>query len=244
MLQEALAALKISQIKPKLLSGKYALYSFSYVHPHSHQKIGIVWTEDSSMTSFVHVMNACQKVVQNNLCETLYLIRAMDVGKPSLAGHQIYRQIFKDTKHHHIKPVLSSVHTLATYHSLVNSVAANELVVAEKTINLKELQALSRKSDVFKNCVVLQELKVVEKSTPTPEITEGQGEIKFLLNLVKTQGFMGKSTLIKTTTNQFSQINESKIEQLIQQLIQTKKVKIVNPDAPSKDHLVCYLPQG
>ncbi len=44
MVQETLAALKMQQIKPKLLSGKYAGYSLSYVEP-NHKKIGIVWTE-------------------------------------------------------------------------------------------------------------------------------------------------------------------------------------------------------
>ena len=245
MVQETLAALKMQQIKPKLLSGKYAGYSLSYVDPHDRKKIGIVWTEDPNMTSFVHVMNACQKVVQNELCDSLYLIRAMDVGKPNLTGNQIYRQIFQGSKHRHIKPVLSSLHTLATYHSLVNSVGSNELVVAGKTINLNELESLVRKCDVFRNCTLLQELEVIKKSTSTqPEIIDLQAVNKFLLSLVKTQGFMGKNTLIQNTISKFSQVTEAKIDQLIQQLIKAQKIKIVNPDAPAKDHLVCYVPQA
>ena len=243
MVQETLAALKMQQIKPKLLSGKYAGYSLSYVEP-NHKKIGIVWTEDPNMTSFVHVMNACQKVVQNELCDTLYLIRAMDVGKPNLTGNQIYRQIFQGSKHHHIKPVLSSLHTLATYHSLVNSVGSNELVIAGKTINLDQLESLVRKCDIFRNCTLLQELGVVKKSiSHQPEI-DLQEVNKYLLSLVKTQGFMGKNTLIQNTISKFSQLTESKIDQLIQQLIKAQKIKIVNPDAPAKDHLVCYVPQA
>ena len=244
MVQETLAALKMQQIKPKLLSGKYAGYSLSYVEP-NHKKIGIVWTEDPNMTSFVHVMNACQKVVQNELCDTLYLIRAMDVGKPNLTGNQIYRQIFQGSKHHHIKPVLSSLHTLATYHSLVNSVGSNELVIAGKTINLDQLESLVRKCDIFRNCTLLQELELVKKSiSPDPENIDLQAVNKFLLSLVKTQGFMGKNTLIQNTISKFSQLTESKIDQLIQQLIKAQKIKIVNPDAPAKDHLVCYVPQA
>ena len=243
MVQETLAALKMQQIKPKLLSGKYAGYSLSYVEQ-NHKKIGIVWTEDPNMTSFVHVMNACQKVVQNELCDTLYLIRAMDVGKPNLTGNQIYRQIFQGSKHHHIKPVLSSLHTLATYHSLVNSVGSNELVIAGKTINLDQLESLVRKCDIFRNCTLLQELGVVKKSiSHQPEI-DLQEVNKYLLSLVKTQGFMGKNTLIQNTISKFSQLTESKIDQLIQQLIKAQKIKIVNPDAPAKDHLVCYVPQA
>ncbi len=244
MVQETLAALKMQQIKPKLLSGKYAGYSLSYVEQ-NHKKIGIVWTEDPNMTSFVHVMNACQKVVQNELCDTLYLIRAMDVGKPNLTGNQIYRQIFQNSRHHHIKPVLSSLHTLATYHSLVNSVGSNELVIAGKTINLDQLESLVRKCDIFRNCTLLQELELVKKSiSPDPENIDLQAVNKFLLSLVKTQGFMGKNTLIQNTISKFSQLTESKIDQLIQQLIKAQKIKIVNPDAPAKDHLVCYVPQA
>lgn len=243
MVQQTLAALKMQQIKSKLLSGKYAGYSLSYVEPHNRKKIGIVWTEDPNMTSFVHVMNACQKVVQNELCDTLYLIRAMDVGKPNLTGNQIYRQIFKDSKHHHIKPVLSSLHSLATYHSLVNSVGSNELVIAGKTINLDQLESLVQKSDIFRNCTLLQELGVIKKTSPQPEEIDAQEVNQFLLSLVKTQGFMGKNTLIKNTISKFSEFNEAKIDQLIQQLIKSQKIKIVNPDAPAKDHLVCYVPQ-
>jgi GTPase SAR1 family protein len=243
MLQETLAALKMQEIKPKLLSGKYASYSLSYQHPDLKQKIGIVWTEDPNMTSFVHVMNACQKVVQQSLCQTLYLIRAMDVGKPNLTGHQIYKQIFKGTQHRHIKPILSSVHYLATYHSLVNSALANELVVAGKTISLKELEALVRKCEVFNNCTLLHELGIVNKP-PIIDQPDLQSVREFLLNLVKTQGYMGKTTLIQNSLSQFSQFNQSKIEEIIQQMIWETKIKVVNPKAPLKDQLVCFVPQG
>lgn len=244
MLQETLAALKMQDIKPKLLSGKYASYSLSYQHPDLKQKIGIVWTEDPNMTSFVHVMNACQKVVQQSLCQTLYLIRAMDVGKPNLTGHQIYKQIFKGTQHHHIKPILSSVHYLATYHSLVNSAQENELVVAGETINLKELETLAYECEVFNNCTLLHELGILKKIIPPDPDPDLKAVRKFLLNLVKTQGYMGKTTLIQNSLSKFSQFDQSKIEEIIQQMIWETKIKVVNPKAPLKDQLVCFVPQG
>ncbi|MFM6495455.1 MAG: ATP-binding protein, partial [Dolichospermum sp.] len=132
MLQQSISTLKMQGVKTKLLSGTYASYSLSYQHPTKREKLGIVWTEDSSMTSFYHVMNACQIVIQKNLCQTMYLIRAGDLGRPNLAGNQLYRQIFTDTNHVHIKPSLQSIHYLATYQSLVNSAKSQELVIGGK----------------------------------------------------------------------------------------------------------------
>ncbi|MFM6814869.1 MAG: ATP-binding protein, partial [Dolichospermum sp.] len=97
MLHQFISTLKMQGVKTKLLSGTYASYSLSYQHPTKREKLGLVWTEDSNMTSFYHVMNACQIVIQKNLCQTMYLIRGGDLGKPNLAGNQLYRQIFTDT---------------------------------------------------------------------------------------------------------------------------------------------------
>ncbi|MFM6820262.1 MAG: ATP-binding protein, partial [Dolichospermum sp.] len=132
MLQQSISSLKMQGVKTKLLSGKYASYSLSYQHPTKREKLGIVWTEDSNMTSFYHIMNACQTVLQKNLCQTMYLIRGGDLGKPNMAGNQLYRQIFTDTNHVHIKPSLQSIHYLATYQSLVNSAKSQELVIGGK----------------------------------------------------------------------------------------------------------------
>ncbi|MFN5873088.1 MAG: ATP-binding protein [Aphanizomenon sp.] len=112
MLQQSISSLKMQGVKTKLLSGRYASYSLSYQHPTKREKLGIVWTEDSNMNSFYHIMNACQTVLQKNLCQTMYLIRGGDLGKPNMAGNQLYRQIFTDTNHVHIKPSLQSIHNL------------------------------------------------------------------------------------------------------------------------------------
>ncbi|PMB04480.1 KAP family P-loop domain-containing protein, partial [Fischerella thermalis CCMEE 5196] len=156
MVQEVLEALQVQSIKPKLLKGKYASYSLSYQAPDKQDKVGIVWTEDANMTSFFHIMNACQKAIQENICKKLYLIRISNVGNAKLAGYKIYNQIFKGTNHHHIKPNLISVHYLATYHSLVNSAIAQELVLGAKTITLQELQSLTRETKILNKCALLQ----------------------------------------------------------------------------------------
>ncbi|MBO1053208.1 MAG: ATP-binding protein [Dolichospermum sp. DET73] len=247
MLQQSISTLKIQGVKSKLLSGKYASYSLSYQHPTKRQKLGIVWTEDSNMTSFYHVMNACQIVIQKNLCQTMHLIRAGDLGKPNLAGNQLYRQIFTNTNHVHIKPSLSSIHYLATYQSLVNSAKSQELVIGGKTINLQRLETLINESEILHKCTLLQDLGIVSKqekqSDTNGKVRKDLRPVKdFLLNLVKTQGYMGLATLISQASSQFSDVKETEIRSLIEQLYQEKKVETVNPEAKLSEQLICLIP--
>ncbi|MFM6269026.1 MAG: ATP-binding protein, partial [Dolichospermum sp.] len=238
---------KMQGVKTKLLSGTYASYSLSYQHPTKREKLGIVWTEDSSMTSFYHVMNACQIVIQKNLCQTMYLIRAGDLGRPNLAGNQLYRQIFTDTNHVHIKPSLQSIHYLATYQSLVNSAKSQELVIGGKPINLQELETLINESEILNQCTLLQDLEIVAKSNRKSKTNGKEGKdlrpVKnFLLNLVKTQAFMGVTTLISQAVSQFPDVKETDIQHLIDLLCQEKKVKIMNPKAKLSEQLICLIP--
>ncbi len=243
MVQEALEALEVQAIKPKLISGVHASYSLNYQSPSKQEKIGIVWTEDGNMNSFYNVMNACQKAIQNNLCQSLYLIRIGNVGNAKLAGYKIYSQIFTGTKHIHIKPNITSVHYLATYHSLVNSALAQELVVAGKAISLPALQSLVRESKILEQCTLLQDLGIVTKQKPDPvKKTKDLRPVKdFLLNLVKTQGYMGVPTLISQGVSQFSYVEETETKHLIDLLCQEKKVKIINPKVKIQDQLICLV---
>lgn len=248
MLQEALAALQIQGIKLKLLSGKYASYSLSYQKSGKKEVIGIVWTEDANMTSFFNIMNACQKVIQQNLCQTLYLIRIGGVGTPSLAGNRIYQQIFTHTNHHHIRPNLTSVHYLATYQSLVNSALSQELVLTSKgrAISLPELQSLIRESKILDKCTLLQDLGIVAKQKPDKDTGNVREKdlrpVKdFLLNLVKTQGFMGVPTLIKNATDEFPSVKETDVQLLMELLCQERKLQIINPRVKLQDQLICLL---
>jgi GTPase SAR1 family protein len=247
MLQQALSALQMQGVKPKLLSGTHATYSLSYQHSGKQERVGIVWTEDSSMAKFFHVMNACQTVIQRNLCQTMYLIRGGDLGKPNLAGNQLYRQIFTHTNHVHIKPNLASIHYLATYQSLVNSAKSQELVIGGKSINLQRLETLMRESEILHKCTLLQDLGIVSKSKEKAVKDNGNGRkdlrpVKdFLLNLVKTQGYMGVPTLISQASNQFSDTKETDIQHLIDLLCQEKKVKLINPKAKLPDQLICLV---
>ncbi|MBD2268699.1 ATP-binding protein [Anabaena sp. FACHB-1391] len=248
MLQQSISSLKMQGVKTKLLSGKYASYSLSYQHPTKREKLGIVWTEDSNMNSFYHIMNACQTVLQKNLCQTMYLIRGGDLGKPNMAGNQLYRQIFTDTNHVHIKPSLQSIHYLATYQSLVNSAKSQELVIGGQTINLQELETLINKSEILHKCTLLQDLGIVSKPKPEPETNGKEGEdlrpVKdFLLNLVKTQHLLGKPTLIDNAISNFPTVNEAQINVLIQQLCEENKIQILDPKAKPEAQLICLVPR-
>ena len=247
MLQEALEALQMKSVKPKLISGKYASYSLSYQNPKKGKKIGIVWTEDANMTSFYNIMNASQKVVQKQVCQKLYLIRISGVGNSRLKGNQIYQQIFKGSQKQniHLKPHLSSVHQLATYYSLVNSAHAQELVVGGKTIHLKELQSLIRESKILEKCTLLQDLKVVSTQTEPEENKKVRRDFRpvmdFLLNLVITQSLMGVTTLIEQSINRFPDVSENDTLLLIELLRKEGKVKIINHKAKLQDQLICLV---
>jgi len=244
MLEETLQALQIRDIKTKLLRGKYASYSLSYPKSKKRNRIGIVWTEDSGMASFYNVMSASQKAIQADACQTLYLIRSGSLGTAKLKGYQLFRKIFKGTKNIHIQPSLSSVHQLATYHNLVNSAAAQELVLSGRVIKVPELEELIRKSQILDKCILLQDLGIVAKQ----EDAENDGNKidfkpvkEFLFNLVKTQGFMGVPTLISQCISQFSDATEDDVKLLIQGLCEEAKVKIIDPKAKLEDQLICLV---
>lgn len=243
MLQRALEALKIESIKPRLISGKYSPYSLSYQDPRNQERIGVVWTEDASMTSFYHIMNACQKVIQENLCQHLYLIRINSTGTPKLKGHQIYKKIFTGISHIHIRPSLASVHYLATYNSLVNSALSEELVLGEvgKTIHLPELKSLIFNLGILNECSLLQNLNIIPKKEPI----DGLREVKeFLLNFMTVQLYMGVSNLNSHCQQKFPNVNQASIERLIQELCQEKKLEIVNPKAKIEEQLICLIPSN
>lgn len=246
MLQEVLAILQVQRIKPKLLPGKFVNNSLSYQQPGKQEQIGLVWTEDAHMRKFYDAMNACQKVIKSNLCQSLILLRAGDVGTPKLEGHRIYKRIFVGNNHH-IKPVISSVHYLATYHSLVNSVLAGELVVTSKTLNLHELELLMRESEILHKCSLLQNLSLVDnleygEKNPDQQNDQTNEISKSILNVIKTQGYMSRSFLIKHILSQSSQSTVSQIDLIIQQLYEAKQVQLINSEQPLESQFVCFVP--
>ncbi len=250
MLREALSALQMHGIQPKLLpSQTYASYSFSYQLPLQRGRIGIVWSEEPNLTSFCHLMRACEKAVKRGLCQNLYLIRTEGVGGFGNQGFKLYNQVFAGTRHRHLTPDMSSLHYLATYHSLVNAACAGELVVGDRTPSLSDLEALARKSKVLRDCRLLQTLGVftgstqigdAESASHIRELSQPFHNVKeFLLNLVKTQQMMGRQVLCQNARSQFPLVNQSHLDRLIDELCREKQIFILDPSAAVEAQLIC-----
>jgi hypothetical protein len=240
MLLEALTALDVDHARLKALSGKYASYSLQYLDAKKDNQVVLVWSEDASMQSFSYLIKACEKAIENATSQ-IYLIRAGDVGNSKLVSHKLYRQIFINSQHQHIKPSLAATQMLATYHSLVNATLAGEFVLAGQVIVLKSLQALVQQTGVLKNCQILQDLGVVEKNSPLPPQTPPIQD--YILQTLTTQHFMGLETLITSTIQQFDQVSQSDIKAMIQQLCEQKCLQIMNPEASPTAQLICWVPK-
>lgn len=259
MVREALEALQVRGIQPKLLrSPTYASYSLSYHLPAQLGRIGVVWTEDPNLVSFYHIMKACEKALKVQLCKTLYLIRGERLGTRKNMGNRLYSQIFTGHPHRHILPDLLSLHYLATYHQLVNAACAGELVVGNLTPNLQELQELIRQSKILQDCPLLETLGVfsgytriigVSTGNPAPKklasTTQRKTPLKkvkeYLLALVKTQQIMGRQVLTQNALDQFSDVEEYQVNELIFQLCMEKKLLILDESVQEAAQLICVL---
>jgi len=238
ILQEVLQALQVAAIKPKLLhfSTKYASYSLGYKNSH---EVGLVWSEEPNLKSFVNLMKACEKALEKNLCQTLYLIRGESVGKSGQKGYQIYQQIFNNSEHKHLKCDLTSIYYLATYHSLVNAASSRELVVGDKTPDVVQLQALMRESKILENCPLLQNLGIVEGENKGVEEQELGAVEQFLFSMVKTQKMMSLPMLMQNAVKQFEGVKEAQVAAIIQKLKQEKQI-IVHGE--NESCFVCWKP--
>ncbi len=113
MLKESLQLLQVSSIQPKVLPSKtYESYSFRYTYKSQH--IVIVWSEHLSK-AFYNVMSACKKMHDNG--ENLCLIHSSGIGTAATKGHQVYRQVFTNSRSCHIIPDLKSIHYINTYYN-------------------------------------------------------------------------------------------------------------------------------
>jgi Cdc6-like AAA superfamily ATPase len=239
-LQETLVALELQGVKSPFLTGtKYASYSLEYKLSTTSGRLGVIWSEDANMTTFFYVMQACKKVVEKDNSLKLYLIRAEELGNQKNQGNKLFLDIFTGSSHDHIKPDITSVHYLETYYSLVRDAREGDLVIGNQTINLKDLQMLIRESRILEECLLLKRLSIIKNGIepPPPPIKD------FLVNLVSTQLFLGRETLIKNTMNAFNTVNESQINVFIKQLCQEKKIQILDPKAKPEAQLICLVPQ-
>lgn len=158
-LREALEALEAGKIQQRCLpSPTFGDRSLAYGQP---QKTGVIWTEDGNMTSFCHIMKACQKLVDKGTCDRIVLIRHGSLGKPKTKGNQLFHQIFSSDSTQHLVPSLQDVVYLEAYHSLVNAAAGGELVVGTQNPTVAQLQELTRKTKVLTACDLLKQLGLV-----------------------------------------------------------------------------------
>ncbi|WP_009631524.1 ATP-binding protein [Synechocystis sp. PCC 7509] len=238
MLQEALSVLEMEDIKsPFLKATKFANYSLSYKLPGKYETLGIVWTEDQNMTTFFHVMEACKKAIDRKSCQILYLIRDSKLGNSNNKGYKVYTQIFNGFHHRQIQPKIASVHSLVAYYELVKDAREGDLIIGNEAINLKKLKEITLESKVLEECYLLEQLqgRNIKTSPPLTPVKE------LLLNTVATQSFLGRQTLIKNATDYFPNVEETQINQLIEELCQEGRVQIVDPHAKPKSQLICLV---
>ncbi|MEL6225125.1 MAG: ATP-binding protein, partial [Cyanobacteria bacterium J06627_8] len=251
MLLEVLAVFSMKDARTRLLpSQTYASHSLSYQRPRTPGRIGIVWNEDANMTTFYHVMNACRRVVELGLCDTLFLIRGEGIGQPGRKGYMMHEQIFDGQPHQRIRPDLASVHDLATYHSLVNAAYAGELVIAGQVAALSDLEQLTLKSKVLHSCRLLQELSIVSGRSPrsrTKQLSKSQlkHELQpvreFLLDLVKTHQLLGYQIVVQAIMDQFPERSPEHIDLVIQDLMKSNDIEVLDPTAKPDEQLIYFV---
>lgn len=252
MLREALEALEVQEIQPRLLpSQKYGNYSFSCELPGYKGKVGFVWSEETNMTNFFYVMKACAKTIDLGLCKTLHLIRAERFVTTTNKSYNLYRKLFGGKTHRHIIPDLESVHCLATYHQFVNAAVAGELVVGDRTPDLAELQSLIRSAGILQDCTLLQDLQVVApgekkseaKSSKTQQKKQASNAKKITLSLIKLNGILARKILVQNVKAQAEDIDKSKINEVIQQLAEEGKIQLLGDEA-QETQFVCLAPKS
>jgi GTPase SAR1 family protein len=248
MLQQALSALQVKNIKSHFLTSKtYTSFSLSYQHPNSKQTVGVVWIEAPKLQSFFYCVQACKKDIKSKQCDTLFLIRSESLGQSGNKGYTLFQEIFNGAPHRHLNPHLDSVHYLATYSNLVKAAGAGELVVGYDTPNVPELEALVRESKELHKCTLLQELGIVPAKKVSEEDKDRQQQRwqdakRYLVNLIKTQMILALDALVQMTKTQpkFDRLEEEAIQKIIRELEQEGFIK-VNWDRSNPESSLVYL---
>jgi hypothetical protein len=257
-LQEVLEALLVAGTRVGVLPSptykSYALEHQALKHQSLEQqasahKVGIVWMEDGSLTSFGNVMKACKKMVDAGTHSHLYLLRSAKLGTSKNKGFQLFQHIFADDKHVHLKTDLASIQYLETYHRLVNAAAGRELVIASQTPDIPQLQALVRDSKVLTGCPLLQQLKIVKGSAsllnsnaggPDPAAVETAK--RYILNLMATQMMMGMQAVMDSVSEQVPKLNSEDLERIIQTLCAAGNIEKLHPSASRENQLLYWIP--
>ncbi|MDY6936644.1 MAG: ATP-binding protein [Cyanobacteriota bacterium] len=245
MLQEALETLEVATIKPKLLpSPTYASHSMSYHAPLQPGQIGLIWMEEPNLVSFCHVMKNCQKVLKQNRCQSIQLIRAEKLGVPRNQGYQRYQKLFSDSNHQHIVPDLDSVRDLAAYHSLLLAARSEELVLGDRLIRVGDLVNLARETEVLKHCKLLYHLGVLweEELARIEQKEKLKNPIEaFISDLIETQKLMGRQVIFNRTSDHFTHAKSEEIEEAIEKLCQDGKVQVLGDETSRDAQLLSWI---
>lgn len=255
MLRNILEALQIKITKRKFLpSPTYADHSFIH-QGNTQQNIGIIWAEEPNMKSFCNVMKAILKAKEQHLCEVLYLIRAEKLGSPKTEGDRIFQNIFKHPPNHRFIPNLDSLCHLIAYDHLATSAKNGDLLILNQVINISKLESLVRKTGVLQNCTLLQKLSVIqppqEDIEPTPQKKPGSQDSdslfrknvkNFILDFVTQHQLIAQRTIIKHAQNLFVGAENSLIQELIQELCQEGRTRILDSSAPTLEQIICLIP--
>jgi hypothetical protein len=251
MLQQAMKVLGVKIIKHRMLPSKtYSSYSFNCQLPGKSEAIGIVWNEDPSLTSFFHVMQACEKALKQKLIDRLILLRAESLGTFSNRGYKVYRQIFADSSHRHLIANLDSIYYLKTYQNLVNAAAVGDLVVAFYNPNVEELETLMSESKLLAACSLLQDLGLSAVKNIPNNADNNNGKDKnlqeakeFILSIVKTQHFLGKKALIEQTIANISPLENTQVDRAIEELAEENQIDILGSPKHPEEQLICLMVQ-
>lgn len=241
MLAEAVRALKMEDVQPRLLSSRtYASYSISYRRPGTTERVGVVWSEDTNLVKLFNLLKSCQDALDRHLCQSLQLIRAEGVGSPSNRGYQLYTEIFGEPQNNHFMSDLTSVRYLSTYHALVNDALSGELVVGEETPDGKRLEALVRQTEVLRDCPLLQQLGFFETTLAQAEAEASLQAIEdFIINRVLSQQCMAIQQLIEEAIAQFGGASKQQVHQLVQSLsLSDRPLQILDPDLDLEEQLI------
>ena len=251
MLGEAIASLDIATIEARLLqSPTYGNYSIAYRLKERSHAIGIVWTEDPNLNKFCNVMKACQDAIESQNCRAIYLIRAEGIGKPANQGYKLCQQIFSGNPHQRVIPDLASVRSLAAYHALVNDAASGELVVGDRTPDIKALESLAREANIWQDCALLKNLGLLLQAATQREGASPPGEgyvnspyLKatrdFLQTRLLNQQCMARQQLLREAVSQFPEAAEAEIDALIDEICNGNgRIKILDPQAKLEEQLI------
>ncbi|MBD2312254.1 ATP-binding protein [Desertifilum sp. FACHB-1129] len=243
MLKEALEGLGVTNVKTQLLNNKtFGSHSLSFIHPNTNQKIGIVWTENLNMTSFCAAIKACSKGLENQLCNTLYLLREAELPKKTTAGYKIYNQLFNGKPHRHIQPHLAEVHYLFTYYELTKEAREGDFTISGKVHTIKDLRELIREITIFNQCPLFVGLNLVKETGEPEKLIEKLKQSAW--NCIVDQLYTSQSTLVTQVLSKFNEpgANQEKIEQAIAELEKEKKIDILATG--NQDKLIAWVPNN